>query len=288
MARTIQEIYDAIILEKQNTPMLNALQPSIDDSQTLLNDLTSTSKVAVWRLWAWVMAAAIYLHESLWDIFKKEIEDLAAAAIPGTARWLRDQCYIFQLGYALQWINNKYQYSVIDPAARIVQRAAVVDTGGQVTIKVAKLVGTTVTPLSTPELNAFDAYINQIKFAGTQTVVISRTADLLRIYMDIYYDPLVLDATGGLLSNPTVKPAEDAINNYISNLPFNGELVLTKLIDAVQQALGVTDPVLQTAEARYGGVPYAFFTVSYLPDAGHMKVDPSFPLFGTLNYIADV
>ena len=41
MARTISEIYNAIISEKQNQTELTALQPAIDNSQTLLEDLTS-------------------------------------------------------------------------------------------------------------------------------------------------------------------------------------------------------------------------------------------------------
>ena len=63
LARTILEIYDSIIAEKQNMASLNALQPSIDSSQDLLNDLTSSSKVAVWRLWAFITAVAINVFE---------------------------------------------------------------------------------------------------------------------------------------------------------------------------------------------------------------------------------
>ena len=51
MARTIGEIYDLLVAEKNNQPTLAALQPAIDDEQTLLSDLTSASKVAIWRLW---------------------------------------------------------------------------------------------------------------------------------------------------------------------------------------------------------------------------------------------
>ena len=70
MARTIQQIYDAIITEKQNMTALNALQPSVDNAQTLLSDASSSSKVAAWRLLFWVVAAAIYLHEVIFDKHK--------------------------------------------------------------------------------------------------------------------------------------------------------------------------------------------------------------------------
>jgi uncharacterized membrane protein len=274
--------------EKNNQPTLAALQPVIDDEQTLLSDLTSASKVAIWRLWLYITAVAIYVHETLWDLFRAEVEEIAASAIPGTARWYRDQTLNFQYGDALQWINNKWQYAVIDPTKRIIKRAAVVEIGGQVRVKVAKITGVNVVPLSTPELNAFDAYLNQIKFAGTNTAVISRLPDKLKVYYKVYYDPLVLSASGELLSNPGKYPVIDAITDYIANLPFNGDLVLTNLTDAVQSATGVVDPILQSAEATYGALPYSAIVELYNPDAGHMIIDPVFPLTSTITYVPNV
>jgi len=65
MARTIEIIYNAIIAEKQAQSELNALQPAIDDAQTLLADLTSASKVAAWRLQAWTNSLSNWIHQQL-------------------------------------------------------------------------------------------------------------------------------------------------------------------------------------------------------------------------------
>ncbi len=285
MARQIKVIYDALIAEKINQPTLTTLQPAIDDQQTLLSDLATPSKVAVWRLWMWLVATAIFTHETLWDLFKAEVEEIAANAIPGTVRWYQDQALKYQHGDPLLYIDNKFQYAVIDPSKQIIKRAAVVELGSQVRIKVAKLNGFTITPLSTPELSAFDAYINQIKFAGTNTATLSRLPDLLKVAYKVYYDPLLLTATGELISNPGKFPVEEAITGHIANLPFNGNLVLTQLTDAIQKAVGVVNPILQSAEATYGAVPYAPIVETYNPDAGHMIVDPLNPLSGSITYI---
>ena len=68
MARQISEIYNELVLEKQNFTQLNALQPNIDSSQTLLNDLNTSSKVAVWRLIFFVVAVGIWSLENIFDI----------------------------------------------------------------------------------------------------------------------------------------------------------------------------------------------------------------------------
>lgn len=288
MARTRAEIYIALVAEKINQPTLTGLQPAIDDEQTLLSDLTTPSRVAVWRLWLFITAAAIFVNETLWDIFKAEVEEIASNAIPGTARWYRDQSLKFQYGDALQWIDNKYQYAVIDVTKQIIARAAVVEVGGQVRIKVAKIVGAILAPLTSVELASFDAYIHQIKFAGTNTATLSRPPDVLRSTWKIYYDPLVLSPSGELLSNPGQYPVDQAMASYLGSLPFNGNLVITQMVDAVQNAAGVVDPILILAEATYGAVPYSTIVEKYNPDAGHMTVDPAFPLNTTITYVPNV
>ena len=97
MARTIAEIYDSIIAEKQNMSSLNALQPSIDSSQDLLNDLTSSSKVAVWRLWAFITAVAINVFEVIHDQHVAWIENRATQIPTGTTIWYHEQSLLFHV-----------------------------------------------------------------------------------------------------------------------------------------------------------------------------------------------
>lgn len=289
MARTVKEIYNEMVLEKQQMTVLSSLQPSIDNAQNLLSDLTTQSKVAIWRLLFFVTAVAIWVHEKLFDRHKAEIEIRANELITGTARWYREQCFVFQYGDAIQWVDNKYTYPRVNPANQIIKRAAVIEAGGQVRIKVAKLdTDGLPAPLSVAEITAFKAYIGQIKFAGTSISVISRDADLLKVSFDVVYDPLVMNGIGELIIDPSVKPVESAINDYIQNLPFNGVLNLTSLTDAVQQAEGVIDPVLNGAAAKYGRLAYQVIDKKYNADAGHMKIDPAHPLSPNINYLPNV
>lgn len=288
MARSIAEIYNEMITEKESSAALDALLPADETYENLLANLTSASKVAAWRLLFFIVAVSIWIHETLFDNFRDEIEARAAELYVGVPLWYRDQCYKFQYGDELVWDGLKYGYAEIDEEALIIERAAVIEVGSQVRIKVAKLEADLPAPLTTDELEAFELYMNSIKVAGTNIAVISRDADLLKVAYTVYYDPLVMNSDGELISDDTIKPVEIAINNYIQELPFDGVLNLTKLTDQVQAAEGVIDPLLTTAEAKYGLLEYEAIAREYNADAGHMKIDPLFPLSTQITYIADV
>ena len=152
----------------------------------------------------------------------------------------------------------------------------------------ANYVGGVITPLTVPQLLAFDAYVNDLAPAGISTATISRTADLLKLYLKVYYDPLQIKANGESLSQPGVFPVQVAITNYLTTLEFGGVLVLTKLIDAIQAVDGVVNPIITSASARFGAIPYSPIVESYLADAGYMVIDSAFPLSTTITYVASV
>ncbi len=285
MARTIQEIYDVMIAEKQTMAELNALQPNIDSSQTLLTDLTSASRVAIWRLLFFVVAVAIWTNEKLFDELKAWIEVRLSEQRIGNLKWYQKKALEFQYGDALVIINDSYQYTSINPSNQIVKLASVNEVGGQVLVKVANLSSGTPVPLSVPELQAFQNYLNKIKVAGVLVNALSRNADSLKIHYKIYYDPLVLTPTGELISNPGTFPVEDAINNYCKGLDFDGVFVTTLLTDKIQKAIGVINPVFQTGEVKYGSNPYTVLGDKYNPNAGYLEVDPAYPLSTTITYI---
>ena len=88
MARTIQQIFDAIIVEKETFASLSGLEPPVipDPSQDLLTELTSSSKVSIWKLKFWVQAVVIFVHESLLVVFKSDVENRALEIIPARTR----------------------------------------------------------------------------------------------------------------------------------------------------------------------------------------------------------
>jgi len=77
------------------------------------------------------------------------------------------------------------------------------------------------------------------------------------------------------VSEPSIKPAEQALDNYINqeNLNnFNGELRRTYLIDVIQNSEGIKDPVVTSLKARYGILPFQEVGVRYLPNSGYFTI----------------
>ena len=77
---------------------------------------------------------------------------------------------------------------------------------------------------------------------------------------------------------------EASINDYLFNLPFDGELRITNLIDQIQLVTGVIDATNVQAEAKYAAFNYTPFQVAYSSFAGYLEIDSAFPLSSTITY----
>lgn len=263
MARSIADIYNLIIEEKETQSTLQGLSPSPENAANFLNDLTSSSKVAIWRLWAYITAVAIHTHEVVMDLFIKEVNAIAAAAPAGTPRWYQKKMMEFQWQDELEYIDNKYQYATIDQAKQIIKRCAIEErNNGVVMIKLAKENNGVTEPLTSDERAGAQSYAQKIKFAGTRLSVVSIPPDALTIHFDIYYDPVYP------LTN-VAENVETAILGHLATLPFNAALNITSLTDSIQAATGVIDPVFKSASSQADGASSATsFTVEQIPAAG--------------------
>ncbi len=246
MARTILEIYQEIIDEKETRTALSALLPAEETSQNLLDDLTSNSKVAIWRLWAFIIAVAHHVHETFFDQFLIEAQAIADSAVPGTPLWYKQTMLDFQYGDSLEEIDGRFQYEQIDEEKKIIKRCSVEErTDGVVAVKVAKEDDMEQPiPLEEAERLALNSYAAKLKFAGTLLVVTSIDADLLRATYKIYYDPQV--PLGALKID-----LQEAIDEFLADeIPFDGEFIVTRFTDKLQAVEGVVDPVFQSAESK--------------------------------------
>ncbi len=283
MARTIQEIFQEIITEKETFSSLDDLVPNPDSAQTFLDDLTSSSKVAIWRLQFWVMAVAIFIHESLFDTFKADVETRALEIIPATTIFYVLEALKFQLGDELIFTDGTFKFEDSTSAAalakKIITQASARDINQVVTLKIAKDDGSGGLEKLTPtEVTAFEAYLDNIKIAGTKTIVISDDPDLLKVAYTIQFDPLVMKEDGTLIEDGT-SPVQEAIDAYIEGLPFDSIFRVQDLTDAIQLARGVVNAVADVVEAKFALLDFedilAVQTETYLPNAGYLVTDPS-------------
>lgn len=276
MSRTLEEIQEAILLKKEETASLSALEVLTTNEKNTVADLTSNSKAAIWRLWVFIQAFAIWIHEQIFDAHVIEIEELIALNKIHTAQWYRNQALLFQYGFEypeteiVGYPNEGVEEALII-ASKITAQASVEDIAGRLRIKVAKADANGILEeFDATQLAAFTQYMALIKDAGTRLIISSRPPDDFKATLDIYFDPLVLDGNGARLDGTDDEPVIGAINDFLYNLEFNGEFLTDSFEAAIRAVQGVELIGVNTIEARFGTNVYEDIVETYIADAGYM------------------
>ena len=237
MARTIEQIQAGIIADIQATPELA--------------EANSTSKRAIWRLFAYVQASAILLLEQIIDTFVTANELKISQGIPATASWLNSKVLEFQYSATnpqiVELVNFVPVYPVIDKSLRLITRCSVVTTlSSQVIVKVAK--NDPPVALTSTELSSLQSYINQIGVIGVNYNTQSLTSDKLYIDAEVYFD--------GQYSTVISARVISAINTFLSTLSFNGILKVSDIELAIRGVVGVSDVLLKNVKMRSDVTPF--------------------------------
>ncbi len=274
MARSIPEIYNAIIAEKENQTSLNVYGPAGDSFETFLSDLTSQSKVAIWRLWVFIFSCAQYVHETFWDIKQAEIEEVVSKAAVGNFPWLQD--FIFRFQYSettpqvIELIDFVPTYPVVDPSLRIITACSLrQNTNMLIEAKVARGEAPNLQPLTADQILMLQGYLDRGGFAGPKVKVSSRFPDRLKIEADVYY---AIGYSPSWVKGQVIA----AIDNYLATYTrdnFNGTFLITDLIAKIRSVEGVAD-----VQLHYVGFRLAEQSVEdllpvirlYNPAAGYM------------------
>lgn len=252
MARTIAEIQNEILKEK--------------DNQSALKGLTSSSKTSIWRLWVNIVATAIWVHEKI-------VEKNALVSRPHTLNWYREQALNYIHGAELEWKDGSYQFDTtgfIDDKeiekAKIIKYCAVSEVDleevlkqlrgnstikdgqifsdyfrnkvGVVFIKVATENNGKISRIDVPDqLAGFKEYIARIKDAGNQVHIISSPGDILELNLTVYVDPMTIfidpkdiEAYKNIVKNP-----EPKVNHNFNK--ENGSLILDTSTKPVEEAI---------------------------------------------------
>jgi hypothetical protein len=243
-------------------------------------DPTTWSSVNLQRLFIYAVAAATFVLETLFDTFQGDVNTTIQTLKPHSARWYASMALAYQYGFALTpdtdtYDNTGYTDDQIT-ASKVVQYAAVIEQTDQfgrvfLRIKLAGSDGTDLQPLTADQLTGVTAYLQEIKDAGVRLQIDSLPPDGIMQQWVIYYDPLVLNASGARLDGQDSTPVQDAITGYLTQLPFSGTLVLQYQMEAVKSVSGVVICKVTGCQTQYGNLPYTNVDVMYTPDAGYLR-----------------
>lgn len=269
MARTLDEIKQAIRADfVANITLQEAY--GLDPAKTFDEQF---SQVSLEAIWTFIMASAIYLLELIIDKHKNDIESQIAVKYPFSTAWYYDRAREFQLGDSLSFDETtyKFSYATLDVSKQIVKNVAIREREilGVTKLQVYATKASKIS-LNDGELAAFEAYIKQIGAAGTHFQFISQDPDLLNIGLTVTYNPQIINADGTRFSGNN-KPVNDAINGYLDTIKYTGSFSRTRLVDAVQLAVGVLDVVIgdvfingELIESQRFESPSGFFAASVI------------------------
>ena len=237
------------------------------------------SKASVENLLLYVMAKLGHDMEEYVDAHEKQVEEYIAAMKPHTLRWYVQKILDFQYNAGVfdaeygTYDNTNVSESDLN-ASKIVKYASATESTATLYIKVAGETGGEKAPLTSSQLAALQAYVANIKDAGVRVEIINSAAAHMYVTLTVHYDPLILNASGQLLSDNSIKPVEDAIKAYIANLPFNGIFSKDALVDAIQQAQGVKVTDLQAVYVSADGTNYQQMAEAYTqPYSGYYQLN---------------
>lgn len=275
--RTIDQIFQELLLEKQNFINLNSLDPGVIIDEATLITALENKQAAEWVLWLYNTAVATHLTEIALQTGIDDILKALETQIVPTAKFYVSEALKFQYGdtVIIDPITYQPSYILIDPNKQIIASATTEEVQNVLKIKVRRVNSDI---LSNDEKEAFVSYMNKIKPAGTQLLVENYSGDLFTLNIVIVYD--------GTLSLFTVKTnVETTINDYLNNLEFNSEFLTSTLIDKLQATVGVIDPRFNESSAIDPLSNETFFLHNYQTLSGYGKINPSTPLSSTITYV---
>lgn len=273
MARTINEISTGI---KEDFIANSTLQNlyGLDTAKTFDEQFSAASLESII---IFIIAAAMALHENLWDLYKSEIDNTVQNERYGYAGWYARMMKAFQFGFDINELEEKdyYDDTTSDEAieAQIIKFAFCEEksTGSGVLLKIAKAdADGNPTTLTAAEETAAAAYINRIKPAGVPVTIVNDPADTLSVTVQVRYNPLVFTSESDV--NDAVRAG---IESYLKGIDFNGSFIGMKMIDALQVINGIEIAQISSVAVTHAGYDPEDITstISYTPVSGYMLLN---------------
>lgn len=243
MARTVTQIQNAMLLDIASNDVLSIA-------------LTSNSLFAIYRLFTFIIATAISIHEGFFDQHVIEVDTKIYNQKSGRPSWYRTMALQFQYGFDLvqdkDYFDNGNATEETIALSKIIKYAAVneADDESRLIIKIAGETDGKLSDFTDPaQVEAIKAYFKEIKYPGKITII-NYKADQLYLNIQIKRDALVLNSEGMSILNANY-PINEAIQEFMKELPFDGDLRLSALVDKMQNVAGVLDATIISAQSSW-------------------------------------
>ena len=241
MARTLSEIY--------------ASAKETRDSYLELTEFSNGSKMSVLDAFTWVTAACIWAHENIMDVFKVDLASDLMNRINGTPGYYANALLKYQSGDDLivSEDGTGFGYATVDETKRVVTKVSYSEVAEEnfndkmLLLKIATGEAGSYSRIEDDELLKIRAYLSSILFAGQHALVVSRNGDILVPKVTVYYD-------GAVEESEVYQNIEDALNDFIANISFDGSVYSQKIVDAIQGAEHVTDVQIDSEATDEQGI----------------------------------
>jgi len=271
MARTVTQIQKIMLDDIASNEVLSA-------------KLNSISMYALFRMFTYIVAVSISVFESFFDQHRLEVNTKIINQKLGGISWYRTMALNFQFGFSLvadkDYFDNGTATAEQIEASKIIKYSAVNEAreSSRVIIKIAGETNGELTNFTdASQVEAIEAYFQEIRVAGIKITIINYRADQLYLNLQIKRDAKIIDNNGMDKSSGTY-PVIEALQEFMKELPFNGELKLSALIDKLQIIPGVIDSTLISAQSAWinpevndYGIPQPIY-ISKIAESGYFKV----------------
>ncbi len=111
-----------------------------------------------------------------------------------------------------------------------------------------------------------------VKDAGVAISLVNEDADKIKISMVVYYDPTAMDSNG--TTEDGTQPVVEAVQQVITNLPFNGVFRKSDLLAAVTAVPGVEVADISSVQVKTANAASFADVVGYdKPYSGYYAID---------------
>jgi hypothetical protein len=245
----IEEYRNKMLAEKNANQLLDVFN---DNS-------ASTSKVSIWRNFIYIVAFLANNLKELFELFKVEVQTLLDNQIITNLEYYRNLLFEYRDGHTFNRESLIYEGDYTDEqieTSKIIKRVAVqavrVENVNTLYVKLATEDNTgKLVKLNQETLERIEDYIF-VNSNAVQIVYFSEDADKLRLEINVYVDASILSLEGARIDGTENTPVPDAINAFLEdkNFKFDGELILAKLVNAIQEVEGVENEAVRVVKAE--------------------------------------